>query len=157
MLGSLEDARVLDLYAGSGAVGLEALSRGAADTVLIESDPGAAQIIRKNIQTVGLPRASVVQDKVDRALRRGPGSAGPRDFVFADPPYATADDELGQVLMTLASAGWLAAGALVVVERDARSGPLSWPAGYAHDRSRKYGETMLWYGRASGAAPAGAD
>ncbi|MGN6791226.1 MAG: RsmD family RNA methyltransferase, partial [Streptosporangiaceae bacterium] len=114
-------------------------------------------IIRKNIQTVGLPRASVVQDKVDRALRRGPGSAGPRDFVFADPPYATADDELGQVLMTLASAGWLAAGALVVVERDARSGPLSWPAGYAHDRSRKYGETMLWYGRASGAAPAGAD
>jgi 16S rRNA (guanine966-N2)-methyltransferase len=157
MLGSLEGTRVLDLYAGSGAIGLEALSRGAADALLIESDPGAVRIIRRNIETVGLPGTSVVQDKVARALRRGPGPGGPRDFVFADPPYAAPDDELGQVLVTLIDARWLAAGALVVVERDARSGPPPWPAGYAQDRSRTYGETVLWYGRAGGGAPAAAD
>jgi 16S rRNA (guanine966-N2)-methyltransferase len=156
-LGSLEGTQVLDLYAGSGAVGLEALSRGAADTILIESDPRAAQVIRRNVEVLGLPGATVVQDKVGRVLGRGPAPSGPRDFVFADPPYATGDDELGQVLVTLAEAGWLATGALVVVERDARSGRPPWPASYAQDRSRKYGETVLWYGRASGAAPAAAD
>ncbi len=156
-LGSLDGVRVLDLYAGSGAVGLEALSRGAADAILIESDAMAAQVIRKNIEALGLPGATVVQDKVGRVLRRGPAPSGPRDFVFADPPYATGDDELGHVLETLAGAGWLAGGALVVIERDARSGPPRWPASYAQDRSRKYGETVLWYGRASGAAPAAAD
>ncbi len=156
-LGSLQGARVLDLYAGSGAVGLEALSRGAADVLLIESDPGAVQVIKRNVETVALPGASVVQDRVARALRRGPASSEPRDFVFADPPYAVGDDELRQVLETLAAAGWLAAGAVVVVERDARSGPPPWPAGISQDRSRKYGETVLWYGRASGTSAAAAD
>jgi 16S rRNA (guanine966-N2)-methyltransferase len=153
VLGGLEGARVLDLYAGSGAVGLEALSRGAAASMLIESDAGAAQIIRRNIEVLGLAEATVVQDKVVRALRRGPGSSAPRDFVFADPPYATTDEELNRVLRTLTDAGWLAAGALVVLERDARSAPPPWPAAYEQDRSRRYGETVLWYGRASGAAP----
>ncbi|HUZ56721.1 MAG TPA: 16S rRNA (guanine(966)-N(2))-methyltransferase RsmD [Streptosporangiaceae bacterium] len=153
MLGGLDGAAVLDLYAGSGAVGLEALSRGAADVLLIESDPGAAQVIRRNIETVGLPGARLVQDRVDRALRRGPGAAAPRDLVFADPPYSAADDELGKVLATLAGQGWLARDALVILERDARSGEPLWPAGYAKDRSRRYGETVLWYGRASGASP----
>ena len=154
MLGSLEGTMVLDLYAGSGSVGLEALSRGALEAVLIESDPGAVRIIKRNIEAVGLPGASVVRDKVGRALRRGPGPSGPRDFVFADPPYAAPDDELREVLLTLADAGWLTNDALVVLERDVRSGPPPWPAGYIQDRSRTYGETVLWYGRASGAAPA---
>lgn len=156
-LGGLDGAHVLDLYAGSGAVGLEALSRGAADALLIESDPRAVQVIMQNVETVRLPGATVIKDRVDRVLRRGPGAAAPRDFVFADPPYAITGDELGQVLVTLEEAGWLAAGALVVVERDARSGAPPWPAGYRLERSRKYGETVLWYGRASGAAPAAAD
>ena len=156
-LGSLEGTRVLDLYAGSGAVGLEALSRGAAEALLIESDAAAVRVIRQNIETLGLPGASVIQDKVGRALRRGPGPGGPRDLVFADPPYAVTDGELGAVLVTLEAAGWLAPGALVVVERDARSGVPPWPPGYAQARSRTYGETVLWYGRASGAAPAAAD
>jgi 16S rRNA (guanine966-N2)-methyltransferase len=155
-LASLEGTRVLDLYAGSGAVGLEALSRGAAEALLIESDAAAVRVIRRNIETLGLPGANVIQDRVGRALRRGPGPGGPRDLVFADPPYAITDDELGAVLVTLESAGWLAPGALVVVERDARSGAPPWPPGYAQARSRTYGETVLWYGRASGAAPAGA-
>ena len=153
-LGGLDGAHVLDLYAGSGAVGLEALSRGAADALLIESDPAAVQVIRQNVAAVGLSGATVIKDKVGRVLRRGPGQEAPRDFVFADPPYASADDELRQVLVGLADAGWLAAGALVVVERDARSGPPPWPEGYAQDRCRRYGETVLWYGRAGGGSPA---
>ena len=122
-LGGLDGAHVLDLYAGSGAVGLEALSRGAADAALVESDPAAVQVIRQNVEAVGLKGATVIKDRVGRVLRRGPGAAPPRDFVFADPPYTADDDELRQVLVSLASAGWLAAGALVVVERDARRAP----------------------------------
>lgn len=154
VLGSLDGAAVLDLYAGSGAVGLEALSRGASDVLLVESDPAAAQIIRRNILTVGLPGASVLRDRADRALRRGPAGARPRDLVFADPPYAAGDAEVEQVLCLLVNQGWLAPEALVIVERDARSAAPQWPPGYAQDRSRRYGETVLWYGRATGASPA---
>lgn len=153
ILGSLDGTAVLDLYAGSGAVGLEALSRGATDVLLIESDPAAAQVIRQNIEAVALPGARLIQDRVDRALRRGPAPGRPRDLVFADPPYTAGDDEVSAVLATLAGRGWLAPGALVILERDTRSGPPTWPAGYTQDRSRRYGETMLWYGRASGASP----
>ncbi|HUD36594.1 MAG TPA: 16S rRNA (guanine(966)-N(2))-methyltransferase RsmD [Streptosporangiaceae bacterium] len=156
ILGSLAGATVLDLYAGSGAVGLEALSRGASDVLLIESDRRAADVIRRNIETVALPGARLVVDRVDRALRRGPDVAGPRQLVFADPPYATGDGELTAMLEALAGQRWLAPDALVVVERDARSGPPPWPASYRQDRSRRYGETTLWYGRATGDAPAAA-
>ncbi len=155
-LGSLDGAAVLDLYAGSGAVGLEALSRGATDVLLVESAAAAAQVIRGNIEAVGLPGARLVRDRVERVLRGGPGDARPRDLVFADPPYATGDAELSQVLKLLAAHGWLSEAAVVVVERDARSGPLLWPPGYAQDRSRRYGESVLWYGRASGTRPAAA-
>jgi 16S rRNA (guanine966-N2)-methyltransferase len=156
-LGTLDGAAVLDLYAGSGAVGLEALSRGASDVLLIESDPPAVQVIRRNIESVGLRGAAVVQDRVDRALRRGPGTGRPRDLVFADPPYSASGDELHEMLASLAANGWLTTAALVVVERDARSGPPPWPAGYAAYRSRRYGETVLWYGRAAGPAPVCSD
>ena len=77
--------------------------------------------------------------------------APPRDFVFADPPYAVGDDELGQVLAALLDQGWLAPGALVALERSTRSGPPTWPLGYESDRSRRYGEATLWYGLAAGA------
>jgi 16S rRNA (guanine966-N2)-methyltransferase len=153
MLGSLDGLTVLDLYAGSGAVGLEALSRGAADVLLIESDARAAQVIKRNIEVVGLPGARVVRDRVDRALRRGPGEASRRQLVFADPPYSLGDSELAEMLAELAGQGWLAADAVVVIERDARSAALQWPPGYAEDRSRRYGESVLWYGRASGETP----
>lgn len=152
--GSLAGLAVLDLYAGSGAVGLEALSRGAADVLLIESDARAAQAIKRNIAVVGLPGARMVRDRVDRALRRGPGEARPRQLVFADPPYSLGDSELTEMLGELARQGWLAADAVLVIERDARSAPLHWPPGYAEDRSRRYGESVLWYGRASGDTPA---
>ena len=152
--GGLAGAFVLDLYAGSGAVGLEALSRGAADVLLVESDDRAARVIRENIAALGLPGARLVTDKVERVLTRGPAGAAPRDFVFADPPYKVGDDELSRVLSALRD--WLTPGALVAVERATRSGAPTWPAGYETDRSRRYGEATVWYGLAAGAEPAAA-
>jgi 16S rRNA (guanine966-N2)-methyltransferase len=153
--GGLAGAAVLDLYAGSGAVGLEALSRGAADVLLVEADSRAARVIRENIALVGLPGARLITDKAERLLVRGRDEGTPpRDFVFADPPYAVGDDELSRVLTALADRGWLAPGALIAVERATRSGPPTWPAGYETDRSRRYGEATLWYGHAAGAQPA---
>lgn len=152
--GSLDGAAVADLYAGSGAVGLEALSRGAAEVLLVESDSRAAAVIRTNIATLGLTGAVLLTGAVERVLAHGPAGVQPRDFVFADPPYAVADPELGRVLMLLREHDWLAPGALVAVERATRSGPLTWPSGYEPVRSRKYGEATLWYGLAAGALPA---
>jgi 16S rRNA (guanine966-N2)-methyltransferase len=154
VLGSFEGTRVLDLYAGSGAFGLEALSRGAAAALLVESDPRAARVIRANIGAVGLPGARLVSDRVERMLARGPAAGdGPFDVVFADPPYALGDDDVGAVLAALRTGGWLAPGALVIVERAARSEPLRWPEGFSAGRSRRYGEAMLWYGHAAGTGP----
>jgi 16S rRNA (guanine966-N2)-methyltransferase len=151
--GNLDGSAVADLYAGSGAVGLEALSRGAVDVMLVESDPRAAAVIRTNIAALGLAGARLVTGAVERVLAAGPAGARPRDFVFADPPYALADDELARVLTLLRAHGWLAPGALVAVERATRSGAPTWPSGYEPVRSRKYGEATLWYGHAAGAMP----
>jgi 16S rRNA (guanine966-N2)-methyltransferase len=145
LLGPLTGLRVADLYAGSGAVGLEALSRGAAHALLVESHPRAARAIRANIDALGLPGAELVADRVDRVLRASP--AQPYDLVFADPPYAMAADEVTTMLAALLVNRWPAAGALIVVERATRAGPLTWPAGYTADRDRRYGEGTLWYGR----------
>ena len=133
IVGPLAGARVLDLYAGSGAVGLEALSRGAEHVLLVEYGARAARVIRQNIEAIGLPGAAVVADRVERVLARPRGPGRQRrgyDVVFADPPYALADAGVTQVLSLLAEQGWLAPGALVIVERATRSGPLSWPDGF---------------------------
>jgi 16S rRNA (guanine966-N2)-methyltransferase len=155
VLGALAGAAVLDLYAGSGAVGLEALSRGAADVLMVEADPRAAGVIRANAVALGLAGARVAVGRAGTVLARGPGDGPPRDLVFADPPYSTGEGEVTAVLEALLAPGWLVPGALVAVERATRSGPLSWPAGYAPDRARKYGEATLWYGRAAGAVRSG--
>ena len=147
LTGSLDGARVLDLYAGSGAVGLEALSRGAERVLLVESGPRAARVIRDNIEAIGLAGAQVLTDRVERVLARGP-EHGRYDVVFADPPYALTGDEVSATLQTLSDRGWLAPGALVIVERATRSGPVSWPAGLEPDRARRYGEATFWYARA---------
>lgn len=151
ILGSFTGLRVLDLYAGSGAVGLEALSRGAAGALLVEADARAAQVIRANIEVVGLPGARLVTDRVERMLARGlPIGSEPYDLVFADPPYAVPDDEVTGMLAALASGGWLVPGALVIVERATRSQPLRWPDGFSPGRSRRYGDATLWYGHRAG-------
>lgn len=143
-LGSLAGKRVLDLYAGSGAVGLEALSRGASHALMVESDARAAAVIRANMATVGIAGAQVRGEKVERLLARPP-DGGAYDFVFADPPYALPDAAMTRVLALLAR-DWLACGALIVVERATRSGEVGWPEGFAAGKSRKYGEATFWYG-----------
>jgi 16S rRNA (guanine966-N2)-methyltransferase len=151
IVGSLAGARVLDLYAGSGAVGLEALSRGAGHVLLVEAGARAGRVIRANIESLGLPGAQVIVERTERVLARGPEDAGGRyDVVFADPPYALDGEEVSAMLTALADRAWLAPGALVIVERATRSGPVRWPAGYVQDRARRYGEATFWYGLAAG-------
>jgi 16S rRNA (guanine966-N2)-methyltransferase len=147
LTGDLDGARVLDLYAGSGAVGLEALSRGAGHVLLVEKQARAARVIRANIAALGLPGAELITDRVERLLAHGPEES-PYDVVFADPPYALPAGEVTAVLQALAEHGWLAPGALVIVERATRSGPVSWPAGLQPDRARRYGEATFWYAHA---------
>lgn len=147
-LHGVEAARVLDLYAGSGAVGLEALSRGADHALLVETDPKAAKSIRDNIKAVGLPGAEFRSGKAEQVIA-GRAAGDPYDIVFLDPPYAVGNDDLREILLTLRSNGWLTDDALVTVERSTRSGAFPWPEGFEPLRSRKYGEGTLWYGRAA--------
>jgi 16S rRNA (guanine966-N2)-methyltransferase len=149
----VDGARFADLYAGSGAVGLEAVSRGAAFSLLVEAEPKAARTIRENVATLKLGAAArLVTGKVAQVLAAEP-EGGPFDIVFADPPYALGDDELAEVQHALVGNGWLADGAVVVLERSTRTAvrgtPLSWVDGITADRSKRYGETTLWYGRRS--------
>lgn len=154
LVGPLAGRRVLDLYAGSGAVGLEALSRGAAGVLLVESDRRALQVLRANVRSVagrdgrGHDRVEVRPVPVSRALADVP--AGPLfDVVFLDPPYDRPDADLHEDLTRLRG-GWCRDDAVVVVERATRSG-WSWPAGWQPLRERRYGEGTLWYGHAAGA------
>lgn len=144
--GSLHGLRFLDLYAGSGAVGLEAWSRGAGIVTLVEHDRRTAAIISANARTLGFAKANVVSAPVAAALAKPP--AAPYDIVFLDPPYPLGEDALAGDLAALAAHEWLVPGALVVVERSARSPEPTWPAGFEDVRSRKYGESTLWYGHA---------
>ncbi len=141
--GSFDGLAVLDLYAGSGAIGLEALSRGAARVVLVESDRRAAEVISANVRAVGLPGATVLTRPVEKV------AAGDRpavfDLLYADPPYKLETVELQDILSALVQGGWLADDAVAVVERGKRE-PWEWPAGFAALRDRKYGEARLWYG-----------
>jgi len=151
--GSLHGLRVLDLYAGSGAVGLEAWSRGAEVVTLVEHDRRTAALIASNARSLGFAGAEVVTGSVATTLRRTPRA--PYDVVFADPPYPLADEAVAADLRALVDGGWLASGALVVVERSSRSPEPAWPDGFEDVRHKRYGETALWYGHAaSGPAPA---
>jgi 16S rRNA (guanine966-N2)-methyltransferase len=141
--GSFDGLAVLDLYAGSGAIGLEALSRGAVRVVLVEADRRAAEVITANIKVVGLPGATVLTRPVEKVASGD--SPATFDLVFADPPYKLEAVELQEILVALAGNGWLADDALVVVERGKRE-PWEWPEGFAALRDRKYGEARLWYG-----------
>ena len=157
--GDLNGLHVMDLYAGSGALGLEALSRGAASVLLVESDTRASAVVKANVKALDLPGATVATDRVERLLARPPGERQQQrgdgyDLVLADPPYTVTDEAVAKVLALL-SVGWLADGALVVVERATRSGPFDWPPGYAEGKSRRYGEATFWYGWYGSGAEAG--
>lgn len=145
--GSITGLRFLDLYAGSGAVGLEAISRGAGLVTMVEHDRRTASLIRENARALGFSPVEVLTSTVTRALAHSPQA--PYDVVFIDPPYAMELEDVLKALAALRSNHWLARDALVVVERSTRGGDLSWPGGFVAERSKKYGETTLWYGRAA--------
>lgn len=149
--GRLVGARVLDLFAGCGALGLEAASRGAVSAILVDSSRSAAHAARRNVSALGLPGVDVVQAPVERYL--GTAVPAPVDLVLADPPYELPEPELARVLDLLATAGWLAPGAAVVVERSARSPEPGWPKGLVRTASRRYGDTMVWTAERRGDEP----
>jgi 16S rRNA (guanine966-N2)-methyltransferase len=141
----LDGAAVLDLYAGSGALGLEALSRGAGRVVFVESGPRVLPVLRANLAAVGLPGGRIVAGSVPTVVAGSPPAAF--DVVLADPPYTTPVTEVLGVLRGLVDGGWLAPGAVVVVERSSREEPFEWPTPLEPLRERRYGEAVLRYGR----------
>lgn len=139
----LEGARVLDLFAGSGALGLEALSRGARFALFVEEDAGARGIIRANADALGV----LGQTRIWRrdATKLGPcAPTPPFDLAFADPPYGKG--LAGAALASLAAGGWLAPGGVVVVE-EAADASLSPPEGLMAIDERRYGDTQVCYFR----------
>lgn len=132
----------VDLYAGSGAIGLEAMSRGASPVLLVEHDRATAELIRRNAASLSLP-AQVRTASVDTLAR----TAAPHSFdiIWLDPPYAVESAALDEIIAALVGNGWLAADGLVVLERDRRSAPPVWGAGFTDSWLRRYGETTLYY------------
>lgn len=152
----MEGAVVLDLYAGSGALGLEAFSRGASLVELVESDRRAARVIEANRSVVeglspstGAVRVHSVTVEQWVASRGSGSEPGPDylyDIVFCDPPYAVGADEVKAVLLDLRRRKFLADDASLVVERSRRDPPWAWPEGFVPVRDRLYGEAHLWIG-----------
>jgi 16S rRNA (guanine966-N2)-methyltransferase len=148
--GSLSGLRFLDLYAGSGAVGLEAWSRGAGVVTLVEQDRRASALIRGNARAIGFGGADVVAGAVATTLKRTP--AAPYDVAYLDPPYPLESGEVDADVHALHEFDWLVPGAMVVVERSSRSAPPDFPDSFTDLRERRYGETTLWYGHAATSA-----
>ena len=140
---SLSGIAFCDFYSGSGAVGLEAASRGAGPVLLVEADRRIAALAAHNAADLGL-RAQVRSARVEDVL----GRSAPRafDIVFADPPYDMGSEQLSSVLSRLVAGGWLAPEGLVVVERSRRSAAMIWPDALPRTWSRTYGETILEFG-----------
>ncbi|MDT5104135.1 MAG: rRNA (guanine966-N2)-methyltransferase [Mycobacterium sp.] len=140
----LAGVTVLDLYAGSGALGIEALSRGAASATFVESDRRAAAVITQNLAALGITGATVRSTTVAAVLAGG--TDRPADLVFADPPYEVPAADVEVVLAALVDRGWVAHGAVAVVERAASGPALAWPAGWTPGLDRRYGDTRLEFG-----------
>ena len=137
----LTGVAVLDLYAGSGALGLESLSRGAASALFVESDQRSAAVIARNIEVLGLTGATLRRGAVAAVLAAGTPS--PVDLVLADPPYDIETAEVDAVLAALITHCWVREGTVAVVERATTSAPLTWPEGWTLWPERVYGDTRL--------------
>ena len=143
-VGTFDGLVVLDLFAGSGALGIEALSRGAAKAVFVEKDRNAATCIEENVRSLGENNFSLHKaDVLDLVDSTSTGTAA--DLVFIDPPYALTDEQIVELLVTLATKNWLANEAVVVVERSSKS-VVDWPEGFAALANKSYGDTGIWYG-----------
>lgn len=137
----LDGARVLDLFAGTGAVGIEALSRGAAMALFVEQSTEGRGLIRANIEAFGLQGATKLFRR-DATHMGDIGTMEPFDFVFADPPYGKGLAE--RALASLTAGGWLRPGALAVVE-EAASANFEVPAGFRLEDRREFGDTRMYF------------
>ena len=138
----LDGAQVLDLYAGSGALGFEALSRGAEHATFVESDKRAAEVLKANAKELGFANTTIA----NRTAEAYVSAEGEKfDVVFADPPYAVTDDEIEKVLRGIAPR--LAEDAVLIVERASRSSEPVWPDGVEPLRAKRYGDTAVYWGR----------
>jgi 16S rRNA (guanine966-N2)-methyltransferase len=135
-------ATVLDLYAGSGALGIEALSRGAATALFVDRDRDAQSAIRRNLTSTGLAARGRVRRSSVLSFLAHAADEGPFDLVFVDPPYELGVAEIARVFDELSQPGALASGAAVVLERSTRDGEpdlAGWQIGWR----RAYGDTLL--------------
>jgi 16S rRNA (guanine966-N2)-methyltransferase len=136
------DAAVLDLFAGSGALAIEALSRGAARAVLVDRDAAALSACEQNLETTGLAdQARVHRVAVAAFLRAAPPAEAPFDLVLADPPYELADGEVTEMLAALLQPRWIATDGRVVLERRAPASVVA--VGWTTSWERKYGDTLV--------------
>lgn len=143
----LERFSFLDLFAGSGAVALEAASRGADPVVAVEFDAAAVGVARRNADQLRLGVA-VTKASVETFLSDRTPTAF--DVVWLDPPYAVGNDDLARIVATILGRGWLAPDGLVVAERSTRDTPFTWPDELNPGWSRRYGETTLYFGSVEG-------
>ncbi|MDI1290330.1 MAG: 16S rRNA (guanine(966)-N(2))-methyltransferase RsmD [bacterium] len=143
--------RVLDLFAGTGALGLESLSRGAASAILVEKSRASAGVLAANAAAVGAAGAQVVIRDAWQVASLPVVDSG-ADLCFVDPPYEWPADDVRELLASLLTAGWLARDAIIVVERDSKDRKAPIPETWPEPRRRPYGDTVLWYGQATLAA-----
>ena len=140
----LEGATVLDLFAGTGALGLEALSRGAARATLVEKASAAARVASANVRSTGLPARVVTADaRSYLCARTGEDLRGDVDLVFIDPPYDIAEADMTAILSLLGP--WIGPDALVVVERSTRAPAPTWPPFLVLEDTRAWGETVAYF------------
>lgn len=137
----LDDARVLDLFAGSGALGLESASRGAEAVVLVEANRTAATICQDNVKMLKFPNVAVVQEKAENYVTRA--QAKPWDLVFLDPPYDLSDEIMTSILANLEDK--MHEAGVIVVERAARSPKPTIPASWRLITDKNYGDTTVYY------------
>ena len=145
--GSINDLNVLDLYCGSGAVGAEALSRGAAVVYAVDNDEKATNVTRQNFALLenisGVGTTSVITSSVGKFLDKT--SELKFDVVFLDPPYDLPNNEIEKTLSSLVKNGFLKSSAVVAIERDSKSKRLNWPLGLKELKERKYGAATIFY------------
>lgn len=144
LLGTLDQKKVLDLYAGTGAIGFEAASRGAAQVDLVENDAKAVQVCRNNLAHLGFATVKIHALSVDKWLT-SVQPAVPYDLVVMDPPYSNSNESVEEVLAKLVDRGWLAKDAVIAVERDAKAPEFTWTLGLTPARERRYGHAMVRY------------